>query len=209
MSHRVDDRCQDYGGAGPAGQVDAIRKTRDNGHGMSETKTIPAAISGVAKPPPPHGLERIWRWLQRTPVRTFVLYPAAVVAFELISQGGALRVLPWGVPLLLWGFLQYRIVRSYRGRQGGGGPGLDLPPEHLVGDGPYRYTRNPMYLGHLIFLAGLALTFRSWFALLILIATMIWFHRRVRRDEKHLLQQFGAAYEDYCRRTKRWIPGLI
>jgi protein-S-isoprenylcysteine O-methyltransferase Ste14 len=152
---------------------------------------------------------RLWRWLQRTPVRTFFVYPVVVIAFELIRQGGTLRVVPWGIPLLVWGYLQYRLTGRYRGRRGGGGPGLEKPPQHLVTEGLYRYTRNPMYLGHLIFTAGLALTFWSWLALAILLANMIWFHLRVRGDEAHLLQHFGAPYADYCRRVKRWIPGLI
>jgi protein-S-isoprenylcysteine O-methyltransferase Ste14 len=154
-----------------------------------------------------------WAWLrrrlQRTPLRTFAIYPVVVVAFELVRHGGTLKVMPWGVPLLVWGYLQYRVAGSYRARHGGGGPGLDVPPQRLVGDGPYRYSRNPMYLGHLIFMAGLALTFWSWLALAILVANLFWFDRRVRGDEQRLLQHFGASYAEYCRRVKRWIPGLI
>ena len=152
---------------------------------------------------------KLRRWLASTPVRSFALYPVVVIGFEMIRQGGTLRVMPWGIPLLIWGYLQYRLVRGYRGRHGGGGPGLDVPPQRLVDEGPYRYTRNPMYLGHLIFMAGLALTFRSWLALAILLANVVWFHIRVRGDEQHLLQHFGPPYADYCRRVKRWIPGLI
>jgi protein-S-isoprenylcysteine O-methyltransferase Ste14 len=76
-------------------------------------------------------------------------------------------------------------------------------------DGLYLYSRNPMYLGHLIFTAGLALTFWSWLALAILVVNLFWFERRVRGDEQRLLQRFGALYADYCRRVKRWIPGVI
>jgi protein-S-isoprenylcysteine O-methyltransferase Ste14 len=151
----------------------------------------------------------LWRRLRRTPVRTFAIYPVVVIAFELVRQGGTLQVAPWGLPLLIWGFLQYRVAGSYRVRHGGGGPGLDVPPQRLVSDGPYRYSRNPMYLGHLIFMAGLALTFWSWLALAILIVNLLWFDRRVRGDEQHLLQHFGAPYADYCRRVKRWIPGIV
>jgi len=152
---------------------------------------------------------RLWRRLQSTPVRTFVIYPVVVIAFELVWQGGTLQVIAWGVPLLIWGYLQYRVAGSYRVRHGGGGPGVDVPPQRLVSDGLYRYSRNPMYLGHLIFMAGLALTFWSWLALAILAVNLFWFERRVRGDEQRLLQRFGAPYADYCRRVKRWIPGVV
>ncbi len=171
-----------------------------------DTPNGPAAAA--ARPQVSFGA-KVRRWLQSTPVRTFVIYPVVVIGFEMVRQGGTLRVVPWGIPLLIWGYLQYRVVRRYRGRHGGGGPGLDVPPQHLVDDGPYRYTRNPMYLGHLIFMAGLALTFWSWLALAILLANLVWFHLRVRGDEQRLLAHFGAPYADYCRRVKRWIPGLI
>jgi protein-S-isoprenylcysteine O-methyltransferase Ste14 len=113
------------------------------------------------------------------------------------------------VLLLVWGYLQYRLVGSYRWRHGGGGPGPEVPPQRIVANGLYRTTRNPMYLGHLIFLAGLALTLRSWLALAILIASAAWFHRRVLADEAQLRKLFGAPYQDYCRRVKRWIPGVL
>jgi protein-S-isoprenylcysteine O-methyltransferase Ste14 len=167
-----------------------------------------AALAAAAQPKA--GLwAKLRRWLQRTPVRTFVIYPVVVIGFEMFRQGGTLLVIPWGMPLLAWGYLQYRLTGRYRRRRGGGGPGLERAPEHLVTEGPYRYTRNPMYLGHLIFMAGLALTFWSWLALAILLANVIWFHLRVRGDEQRLLQHFGAPYAEYCRRVKRWIPGLI
>jgi protein-S-isoprenylcysteine O-methyltransferase Ste14 len=66
-----------------------------------------------------------------------------------------------------------------------------------------------MYLGHLIFVMGLAVTFWSWFALLLLGARAVWFHRRVRRDERRLEARFGAEYVAYCRRVSRWIPGIL
>jgi protein-S-isoprenylcysteine O-methyltransferase Ste14 len=178
--------------------------------GASET-----AMNDRASAPNPAAAPRagLWVWvrcrLQSTPVRTFAIYPVVVIAFALVWQGGTLEVVPWGVPLLIWGYLQYRLAGSYRVRHGGGGPGLEVPPQRLVGDGLYRYTRNPMYLGHLIFMAGLALTFWSWLALVILIVNLFWFDRRVRGDEQRLLQRFGPAYAEYCGRVKRWIPGLI
>src|SRR5579864_2295108 len=63
------------------------------------------------------------RWLQSTPVRSFALYPVVVIAFEMIRQGGTLRVVPWGIPLLIWGYLQYRLVGRYLGGSVAAGPG--------------------------------------------------------------------------------------
>ncbi len=173
---------------------------------MSQPDVIPRR-SRTSTPTPRYS--RLLHWVRRTPVRSFVIYPLVVIAFELVRRRGALSVMPWATPLLLWGYLQYRLVGKFRSQNGGGGPGLDRPPQRLVDDGPYRYARNPMYLGHLIFMAGLALTFRSWLGLVILVVNAVWFDHRVRGDEKHLRALFGAAYDKYCRRVKRWIPGLV
>ena len=140
---------------------------------------------------------------------TFVLYPVVVVAWELLWSGGRLAPAPVVLPLLAWGYLQYRLVGRYRLRRGGGGPGMDTPPERLVTTGPFALCRNPMYLGHLIFLAGLALTLHSWLAAILLIGTAIRFQLRVRRDERRLAERFGDAYLDYRSRVKRWIPALF
>ncbi|MGZ5084655.1 MAG: methyltransferase family protein, partial [Usitatibacter sp.] len=75
---------------------------------------------------------------------------------------------PWGLALLAWGYLQYKWVGAYRTRLGGGGPGVSVPPERIVAEGPYRFVRNPMYLGHLIFFAGIAVTLGSWLAAAVL-----------------------------------------
>jgi protein-S-isoprenylcysteine O-methyltransferase Ste14 len=149
------------------------------------------------------------RWLGRTPVQTFLLCPLAVVLFELALNRGRLTIVPWGLPLLAWGYLQYRLVGSYRLPRAGGTSGMDVPPDRIIAAGPYRYTRNPMYLGHLIFLVGVVLTFWSWFAVVLLIARAIWFQRRVWVDEERLEKLFGAEYVAYCAQVKRWIPGVL
>ena len=82
-------------------------------------------------------------------------------------------------------------------------------PDQLVVDGPYRHTRNPMYAGHLGFLAGLALTTRSPVAIGLLGWHVRWFSERVRRDERRLRERFGPAYDDYCARTPRWLPNPV
>jgi phospholipid methyltransferase len=149
------------------------------------------------------------RFLSRTPVRTFVIYPAMTIVGELILRGGALALDYRFLPLMLWGYLQYRLCGLYRIKHGGGGPGLETPPERLVVSGPYAYTRNPMYLGHIIFLTGLTLTLESWLAALITVAVSVWFHTRVLGDEAKLIERLGAPYVNYLARVNRWIPGLF
>jgi protein-S-isoprenylcysteine O-methyltransferase Ste14 len=80
---------------------------------------------------------------------------------------------------MAWDYLQYRLCVLYRNKHGGGGPGLETPPDRLVSTRPYAYTRNPMYLGHLIYLLGLSLALRSWLGAVITIGVALWFRRRV------------------------------
>ena len=155
----------------------------------------------------------VWgTWKERlgsTPFRTFVAFPIAVFLYELMAEGMEFSIMPFGILFLVWGYAQCRLSGKYRIEHGGGGPGIGIPPERLVTQGPYRYVRNPMYLGHLIFMYGLVLTFRSWFAVLILLFHMYWFHRRVLEDEARMHALFGGAYDAYAARVKRWIPGVF
>jgi protein-S-isoprenylcysteine O-methyltransferase Ste14 len=144
-----------------------------------------------------------------TSFRSFFLYPLIVLGWELALNRGSLRFEPAFLPLLAWGYLQYRLVGQYRIRRGGGGPGMDTPPDRLVTSGPFAWCRNPMYLGHMIFLAGLTLSLRSELGALITVATIVWFQFRVRRDERRLAERFGQPYLEYKARVRRWIPGLL
>ena len=74
--------------------------------------------------------------------------------------------------------------------------------------GPYAYVRNPMYLGHIIFLVGLALLTRSRLAWLIALTVAWWFNMRVEGDEVRLQERFGEPYRAYQRSVNRWIPQL-
>lgn len=153
--------------------------------------------------------QQVIRWVKSTPNRTFILFPLVVLVFEAARRGGTPPLQPWGVIFLLWGYLQYRLVGRDRRARGGGGPGIEEPPDRIVSDGAYAYLRNPMYLGHLIFMLGLAITFWSWLALALLLFHAGWFHVRVLRDEARLELRFGESYREYKKRVKRWIPGLL
>lgn len=137
-----------------------------------------------------------------TSTRTFLLFPA-LVAVEQCAAGRRPH-LSW-LPVLAWGYLQYRLAGRYRTRIGGGGPGMSTRPMHLVTSGIFGLTRNPMYLGHQFFLAGLVLVSRSPAAAALFVFHLGWFDARVRRDERRLADQFGLEYERYCRQVPRWL----
>lgn len=144
--------------------------------------------------------------VRSTSARTFLLVPAAVAA-EQAARRRPLR--PAWSPLLATGFLTYRLAGRYRLQRADGPPGMSQGmPERLVTTGPYAVTRNPMYLGHLVFLAGIALLTRSPLAAAVAVAHVPWFSARVRRDEARLRERFGAPYDEYCARVPRWLPGL-
>ena len=149
------------------------------------------------------------RFFSRTPVRSFVVYPVVSLLWELAANWNQFQPNLWFAPMMIWGYLQYRLCGRYRVKHGGGGPGLETPPDRLVAIGPYALTRNPMSLGHIIFLIGLTLTLKSWLATIITIITAIWFHTRVVADEKKLIQTLGQPYVNYLASVKRWIPGLF
>ena len=135
--------------------------------------------------------------------RTFILFPLAVLAVEYFR---GLNIVWWFAPLLAWGFLQYELIGRYRKRIGGGGPGMQIPPERLVTTGPYAWCRNPMYLGHLTFMTGAALVTRSPLAIGALALAGPWFGRRVAADEARLTKAFGEPYTEYTKRVPRWLP---
>ena len=80
--------------------------------------------------------------------------------------------------------------------------------EALVADGPFRYTRNPLYLAGLPMAAGIGvLASRSGFLFLVL-ANWIFFYRLIFREEEALLQSQGESYRAYLRAVPRFCPSL-
>ena len=148
----------------------------------------------------------VQRFLMSTPKRNFIAIPLLVIVFE-FAVYGQLNYSWTGLLFMIGGYLLYKLVGSYRLGIAKGSPGMSQGmPERLVTEGPYQYTRNPMYLGHLLFLLGLAMTTLSWLALLILIGNLFWFHQRVLKDEARLKEAFGSSYTAYKAKVKRWIP---
>ena len=80
------------------------------------------------------------------------------------------------------------------------------PATALVVEGPYRFSRNPMYLGMACAHAGAAVGSGRLWALAMLPAAVAALHRLViPREERHLAATFGAEYENYRARVRRWL----
>ncbi len=91
--------------------------------------------------------------------------------------------------------------------KGKGTPAPFDPPRRLVIQGPYRFVRNPMYMGAALALAGAACFYKSTallaFAVIFLFVTHLFV---IGYEEPTLRRTFGPDYEEYCRRVRRWLP---
>lgn len=80
-----------------------------------------------------------------------------------------------------------------------------LDPGGLTTAGPYRWSRNPQYLGYLAFLIGFALNDWSGWCLAALLVVATSLHLLVLIEEEHLLRTFGERYADFRHRVPRYI----
>jgi len=80
------------------------------------------------------------------------------------------------------------------------------PSTALVIEGPYRFSRNPIYLGFAVTYVGLAIAMNSWVALLLLLPCIVVVDRFViQREERYLAAKFGADYDAYRHKVRRWL----
>ena len=78
--------------------------------------------------------------------------------------------------------------------------------DHLITTGIYGWSRNPIYLGNLLLVAGAGLFFGIWWLVLAApIALLLTRKLAVEREERHLARRFGQAWQDYARTTHRWL----
>jgi protein-S-isoprenylcysteine O-methyltransferase Ste14 len=79
-------------------------------------------------------------------------------------------------------------------------------PEHLVTEGPFGITRNPIYLADTLLLIGVGLVSGiTWFLPLALIAAFATKKAAIDKEERWLADKFGKRYRDYAKRVRRWI----
>jgi protein-S-isoprenylcysteine O-methyltransferase Ste14 len=82
----------------------------------------------------------------------------------------------------------------------------DKPVSNLIQDGPFRYTRNPLYLSDAMIYAGIAILRNSLWAIVLLPLVLYAIQREVMgREERYLERSFGEEYLDYKRRVRRWV----
>ena len=81
------------------------------------------------------------------------------------------------------------------------------PPRNLVVVGPYRFVRNPIYIGAVLAMLGAALVLWSaWLVLYALVVLVVTHLLVILYEEPHLRRVFGQPYDDYLRTVHRWIP---
>jgi len=126
------------------------------------------------------------------------LYPLPFVPASLPHAWVGAGVFALGLALVVWAIRTLKAggtsVQGYK------------PTSAIVDRGPYRLTRNPIYGGMVVGLAGLAVAFDT----LWLLAALVVFSAVVRfgvvaREEAYLERKFGGAYRDYKARVRRWL----
>jgi protein-S-isoprenylcysteine O-methyltransferase Ste14 len=113
-----------------------------------------------------------------------------IAAFLVAAIGAALRT--WGSSYLGAGVVEDGSMHGNR----------------ILADGPYRYLRNPLYLGTILHTLAISLLMPSYGALFTVVAITLLQFRLIAVEEPFLQQQLGEAYLEYKRRVPRILPAL-
>lgn len=122
-----------------------------------------------------------------------------------------LPALPWpvriaGIVPLLLGAIGIAWCFSLFVRKGLGTPNPWDPPQRLVTEGPFAWTRNPITLSHALASLGVACVVGSPIAIVVVLLIGIPVQYVVRREERTLERRYGDAYRRYREAVPRWIP---
>ena len=126
------------------------------------------------------------------------LYPLRFIPVSIPSAWLGSAVFAVGFALAIWAIVAIR--------KAGTRVETNKPTTTIVANGPYRFTRNPIYIGMLLGQAGLAVGFDS----LWILATLVPFYLVIRygviaREEAYLERKFGDVYLGYKSRVRRWL----
>jgi protein-S-isoprenylcysteine O-methyltransferase Ste14 len=126
------------------------------------------------------------------------LWPTGFGLPRVVSLAGGLAAAFAGLDL---------IRRSKRALDAADQPSLPgAPTTELVTSGPFRWSRNPNYLGAIIAMLGGALAVDSlWLIAAAGLTLGILTFWMIRPEERYLEDRFGKTYEDYASRTRRWL----
>lgn len=103
-----------------------------------------------------------------------------------------------GLALLVWAAMTF-------GRAGTDIP-VNRPTSTIVEAGPYRFTRNPIYIGMFLGLIGFSVVFDSlWLLILLVPFYLVIRYGVVAREEAYLERKFGDVYRAYKTRVRRWL----
>jgi protein-S-isoprenylcysteine O-methyltransferase Ste14 len=174
---------------------------------MNDAKKKQAKQAAPAAPPPAAQKAGLVPWPP-------VIYVAAIAASLILH---AVYPLPWlGPPmsdilvavgwlaLLAMAALFFTAFRAMARAKTPINP--NAQPEHLVTEGPFGVTRNPIYLADTLLLIGVGLVSGiTWFLPLALIAAFATKKVAIDKEERWLTDKFGKRYRDYAKRVRRWI----
>jgi protein-S-isoprenylcysteine O-methyltransferase Ste14 len=145
-------------------------------------------------------------------IRPPILWALAVLAGLLLHWVVPLPFLPASVPVRWLGGpvfvsgLALAIWAIVTMTRAGSNVPTNMPTTAIVHTGPYRLTRNPIYLGMFIGLVGLAIAFDSlWLLGMLVPFALIIRQGVVLREEAYLDRKFGHTYVQYRRRVRRWL----
>ena len=89
--------------------------------------------------------------------------------------------------------------------RGGASIPTGQPTDHIVAGGPYRFSRNPIYLGMVLLQIGIGVWANSlWFIGLAALSVVLLTWGVISREERYLARKFGPQYSTYKDRVRRW-----
>ena len=165
---------------------------------MRESRQVPQTETAGASVPFPPPLAYFAGMAIGFAVHLFV--PARIVASERAEHG--LFLLGSGL-LTLSASLVISAVVSFRQAQTS--PYFGQASTSLIVRGPFRISRNPLYLAGALLHCGLSLLANALWPLVLLIPALAVVNALIEREEGYLARRFGSEYKAYCKRVRRWL----